>query len=84
MKNASLGIIVVLVLSTICQTANAQDVSDFMNQTVYVDGHGITSSLKMWQSLLSIATPVILMSGAVIAGYVNFKIAETKKNLRTA
>lgn len=84
MKKATVIIIALLVISGITQTASAQGISEFMNQTVNVDGHGVQGSLKMWQSLLALATPVVLMAGAVVVGYVKYKIAESKKALKFA
>jgi hypothetical protein len=54
-------------------------ISEFMNQDVHVDGHGVSQSLKMWQSLLAMATPVILFGGGILIGYVRYKRSEKRK-----
>lgn len=55
------------------------EISEFMNKTVYVNGHGVTDTLQMWQSLLALVTPIVLMGGATLIGYVKYRNTETKK-----
>jgi len=79
MKKTYAIIAIYLLAGLAGHAGNSTEVTEFMTQTVNVNGHGVNSSLQMWQSLLALATPVILIGGATLIGYVKYRNAEAKK-----